>query len=305
MYQLTHDPANCPNGDIPNCAYIFAVKNQHADWKTVSFRVASEYQNPGDVELKKVYANELNEGQYFFYQLNPATEANKNLMPFLKQLKIKLEAKRGDADLFASLVNQAPRQTNAEYASRTGMKYDQIVFNFENKNDVFKNPIYFSVFAETYCQYWVSFEYTFLPEYNQLLEGANQLGDSSAQQFILPNEYDEKLFSFHPWWSDRENRTVIFFADMIANKVFFYTKYNNYPKHFATSIKDINDTVAIYGNDKNHYNNGTYYTRLRPDFALADMIADRQYIFNMYAFSMAPQSTETSGAIGFDTLELG
>lgn len=92
---------------------------------------------------------------------------------------------------------------------------------------------------------------------------------------------------------------------MIANKVFFYTKYERYPKHFATSIRDVNDTIAIYGNDKNHFNNGTYYTRIKPDFALADLIADRQYIFNMYAFSMAPQSTENSGAIGYDTLELG
>jgi len=33
------------------------------------------------------------------------------------------------------------------------MMYDQLVFTYENKNDVFKNSIYFSVFAETYCQY--------------------------------------------------------------------------------------------------------------------------------------------------------
>lgn len=226
-------------------------------------------------------------------------------MPYLSELKIKLQAKRGDADLFASLIDQAPTQTNAEYASRTGMVYDQIIFTYKNKNDVFKNSIFFSVFAETYCQYEVTFEYKFLPEYNQLLEGAQLLGDATYSQTIMPNEFDEKLFAFHPWWSDRENRTVVFFADMIANKVFFYTKFDAYPKHFATSIRDVNDTVAIYGNDKNHFNNGTYYTRLRPDFALADMIADRQYIFNMYAFSMAPQSTETSGAIGYDTLELG
>ena len=185
------------------------------------------------------------------------------------------------------------------------MRYDQIVFTTEIQNDVFQKSIYFSVFAETYCQYEITFEYTFLPEYNQLLDKAQLLGDAKYTETVLPNEYDEKLFSFHPWWSGRENRTVIFFADMIANRVFFYTKYDAYPKHFATSIRDINDTVAIYGGDKNNFNNGTYYTRLRPDFALADMIADRQYIFNMYAFSMAPQSTETSGAIGYDTLELG
>ena len=97
---IDHDPTLCPGGDTANCGYIFSITNQLNKWSTVSFRVASKFQDPGDVELKKTYANELNEGQYFFYELNPAT--NSEIMPYLKELKIKLEAKRGDADLFAT-----------------------------------------------------------------------------------------------------------------------------------------------------------------------------------------------------------
>jgi hypothetical protein len=99
---ISHDPSNCPDGDTANCGYIFSIRNQHSDWRTVSFRVASKFQDPGDVELKKIYNNDLNEGKYFFYELNPAT--NTDTMPYLKELKIKLQAKRGDADLFASLT---------------------------------------------------------------------------------------------------------------------------------------------------------------------------------------------------------
>jgi hypothetical protein len=44
---------------------------------------------------------------------------------------------------------------------------------------------------------------------------------------------------------------------------------------------------------------------LRPEFALADLLSRRQYVYNMYAFSMAPASTQqqTAGFV-YDTLEL-
>ena len=93
---------------------------------------------------------------------------------------------------------------------------------------------------------------------------------------------------------------------MIANKVFFYASWNTYPKHFATSLHDWNDTISIYGDAPAHHNNGTYYVRLRPDFSLADLLSERQYIYNMYAFSMAPVSKEDNAVpLGYDTLELG
>lgn len=105
-YTLIHDPNNCPNGDIAGCGYIFAIKNDYNEFKVVSFRVASQFQDPGDVDLKKRYINSLKEGDYFYYELNPNTNAN--IMPYLKELKIKMRAYRGDADLFASLSVQTP-----------------------------------------------------------------------------------------------------------------------------------------------------------------------------------------------------
>lgn len=227
-------------------------------------------------------------------------------MPYLSSLTIKVHSMRGDADLFASLTDANPTIENAQYMSRTGLNYDQVIIVPLEGLDVFNKPIYFSVFAGTYTQYEVSFEYTFMPEYNALLETARPLGEALFVSEVLADEYQERLYSYKPWWSGQENRTAIFLADMIANKVFFYAQWNTYPKHFATSLHDWKDTISIYGDAPAHHNNGTYYIRLRPDFSLADLLSQRQYIYNMYAFSMAPVSKEDNAVpLGYDTLELG
>ena len=83
------------------------------------------------------------------------------------------------------------------------------------------------------------------------------------------------FYSYKPWWSMQENRTIVFIADTIFNKVFFYAMWNNYPKHFLTSMHDVNDVIAIYGGNPNYHNNGEYYIRLRPDFKLYDLISQR------------------------------
>jgi hypothetical protein len=90
----------------------------------------------------------------------------------------------------------------------------------------------------------------------------------------LQTEDETGFYSFTPWWTGKENRTVVFFADVVFNKVFFYAKWNNYPQHFLTTLHDQKDVVAVYGND-NDYNwrGGRYFIRLRPDFALYDIIS--------------------------------
>jgi hypothetical protein len=97
----------------------------------------------------------------------------------------------------------------------------------------------------------------------------------------------------------------VFLADVIANNVFFYSQWNEYPKHYATSRHDDDDTITYYGSAEDARQNGTFYARLRPEFALADLLSRRQYVYNMYAFSMAPASTQqqTAGFV-YDTLEL-
>jgi hypothetical protein len=97
---------------------------------------------------------------------------------------------------------------------------------------------------------------------------------------------------------------MIYFADMIFNKVFFYAQWNDYPKHYLTSLHDNDDTIAIYGDNSDYHAGGAYYIRLRPDFALYDLISERSYRFNMYAASMTPATYNTK-EIAYETLELG
>jgi hypothetical protein len=252
--------------------------------------VSAAFNDPGDVFLYRSYVNSIPMGTYFTYELNP--DFNNETMPFLRELKIHLLSLRGDADLFASLTEQAPTALNAEYHSRKSRPYDEIVIVPIDGEDVFNSPIYFSVFARTYVQYEVSFEYTFIPDYDILLENAIELSEGNPLFEVLDNEYDERLYSFVPWWGGRENRTAVFLADVIHHKVFFYSKWNEYPKHLKTSWQDQNDTIAVYGSHEDTRQNGTWYIRLRPEFTMADLFSDLQYIYNMYAFSMAPASTK-------------
>jgi len=121
----------------------------------------------------------------------------------------------------------------------------------------------------------------------------------------LADEYSEGFYSYSPWWSGSENRTIVFLADVIFNNVFLYADWNRYPKHFITTKHDVNDTIAIYGGDEYYRDHGTYFIRLRPDFALYDLLSDREYIYRLYFFSQTPASQEDDYAAAYETLDLG
>ena len=161
------------------------------------------------------------------------------------------------------------------------------------------------MYGNEYSEIMITFEYTFKPTYDEQLEKAIPVGDGAYEFTKIPDEYGERLYSFTPWWSGKENRTSVFLADVIFNKVFFYSRWNAYPKHFYTSKHDYNDTIAIYGNDQDSYHRrGAYYIRLRPDFALYDLLSQRQYIYNMFTFSQTPATWEGK-ELAYENMELG
>ena len=91
---------------------------------------------------------------------------------------------------------------------------------------------------------------------------------------------------------------------MIFNKVFFYAQWNDYPKHYLTSLHDVDDIISVYGDNSHYHVGGTYYIRMRPDFALYDLISDRSYHYNMIIGSMTP-ATFNEKEVAYETLELG
>ena len=107
--------------------------------------------------------------------------------------------------------------------------------------------------------------------------------ESTAVSVTYKQEYEESFFSFAPWWAASENRTIVLLADVWFNNIFFYAKLNDFPQFYSTELQDVWDVIAL-GPNQYKVSDGLYI-RTRPDFALYDMISQRQYIFDFYAFS--------------------
>jgi hypothetical protein len=52
----------------------------------------------------------------------------------------------------------------------------------------------------------------------------------------MTSEYDEVFYSFVPWWAGFENKTIVFFAEVIFNNVFFYMQKNDFPNFYLTDF---------------------------------------------------------------------
>jgi len=299
-FELVHQPSRCT--DPSSCYYVFVVQNADGVGRAVSLMVRAEFEDPGDVLLRKSYKNVVKNGQFVPHEISPTTNAD--IQPYINRLKITVESQIGDADLFVSQTERNPTNDNSQWKSRMTEPIDQVILVSGGDAVDFTRSIYFSVYGNSYAEVMITFEYTFAPSYDAQLEQAIPIGDGSYEYTNIPDEYGERLYSFAPWWSGKENRTMVFLADVLINKVFFYSRWNAFPKHFYTSQHDFNDTIAIYGNDVDNHHNGTYYIRLRPDFALYDLLSARQYIFNMFAFSQPPATWEGK-ELGYENMELG
>lgn len=107
--------------------------------------------------------------------------------------------------------------------------------------------------------------------------------EASPVTIIYEEEYQESFFSYAPWWTASENRTIVLLADVLFNNVFFYAKLNDFPQYYTTDYQDIQDTIAIPPSQ--YQITDGVYIRTRPDFALYDLISKREYIFDFFAFS--------------------
>lgn len=116
---------------------------------------------------------------------------------------------------------------------------------------------------------------TYVSNYNIKTESAKPLTDSQPMYFYYTQETQEDFLSFRPWWSGYENRTFVMFAQVLFNKVFFYMKYNDFPQFYTTEWQDSNDVIPLNPWDPNYNRQFGYFTRVRPDFALYDLISKR------------------------------
>lgn len=142
-------------------------------------------------------------------------------------------------------------------------------------NFTLNRDLYIGVYAQTFAVFELTFGLVYSSTYNIKTNAAKPLVDSQARYVYFTSETQEEFFSFMPWWSGQENRSFVMFAQVIFNKVFFYMKYNDFPQFYTTEWQDNNDLIALNPWDRNYNRKFGYFVRVRPDFALYDLISKR------------------------------
>lgn len=237
---INHDPKNCNQKGF-TCYYLISV--HFPDASTVplrtSFQVSSSLYSQQAIFMDQDYRNIILQGQYFYYQLNPG---NTDGFSFLDSLEINLETIRGDADLVVSTTVPQPKiegnlDSNFIWSSRQSDRFEQIRLQ-RAKNFTLNRTIYIGVYASSLSVYYLSFNPTYTTNFQSKLSKALPLNDTQPYPVFFKQEWDEAFFSFKPWWSAQENRTIVFVADVIFNNIFFYCKANDFPQFYATEFQD-------------------------------------------------------------------
>jgi hypothetical protein len=280
--QISHDPKVCSNPS--SCYYLISVyyADNAQSIMLTSFQVTTFLAASQAVSLDDSFRNVMLMGQYFYYQLLPG---NSESFEYLSTLTVKLESIVGDADLVVSTSLKLPRlndPSNMVFTSRQTDRFEAITL-VRSDNFTLNRPIYIGVYASSMTAYVLKFERTYTLQYQIKLEKATPLQENTPIALQYNEEYEESFFSYFPWWSASENRTMILFADVIFNKIFFYAKLNDFPQFYTTDWLDQNDAIAFKPTDYS-ISDGVFI-RVRPDFALYDLISKREYIFKFIAFS--------------------
>lgn len=122
----------------------------------------------------------------------------------------------------------------------------------------------------------------------------------------LKDQYKDRFYRYDPWWTPNENRTVVFLSDTIMNNVFFIAEWNDYPIQRITTLVDVNDTICISGaHPQYNVRGGSYFVRLKPDFAISALLVNKTYQFEMHGFSMSPAAWSNEKERRYEEMELG
>ena len=139
----------------------------------------------------------------------------------------------GDADLVVSVKDPVPVMNTGNYESIQTDIYESITINTTG-NFSLNRTIIIGVFAYTSVAYQLIFEPVYVLNYNVKLIPAVPMLDSIAKYNYFVQEYEESFYSFTPWWAGFEQRTLVSFADVIFNDVFFYMVPNDFPMFYLT-----------------------------------------------------------------------
>ena len=120
-------------------------------------------------------------------------------------------------------------------------------------------------------------------------------GDSEYGMF--EDEFGSAFYSFRPWWSMHENKSIVLLADSPEKVVTFYLALDDYPLVYLTDWLDSNEMFALqpwdegYSDAKGFF--GTYYIRMRPSYNLADLFDAAPYSYYFRAISQPAGDGQT------------
>ena len=99
-----------------------------------------------------------------------------------------------------------------------------------------------------------------------------------------------------PWWSEHEDRTVIFLANSVSQRVTFYIAPNEIPNIYKDVWLDQNEMFVIRPTDEGYVvpNPGVgsaYYLRMRANYTLSAYIDPEPYSYYFWAFTQPTGDT--------------
>lgn len=127
--------------------------------------------------------------------------------------------------------------------------------------------------------------------------GAQPLSENISVFNRFTDEFGSAFYSYRPWWSMHENKSIIMLADSPEKSITFYSARDDYPLIYMTNWIDSNEMFALqptdagYGDANGHF--GSYYVRVRPSYNIADLLIDDPYSYFFRAFSQPAGDGQT------------
>ena len=143
------------------------------------------------------------------------------------------------------------------------------------------------MYGELYSEFELSYSVEYHPTQNEKLTKALPLFESVSAFGNFDDEFGSAFYSYRPWWSMHENKSIVMLADSPLQAVTFYLAMDDYPLVYLTDAEesnqwlDQNEMFSLKPTDKGYSDAegffGTYYIRVRPAYNIADLLVDTPY----------------------------
>ena len=107
-------------------------------------------------------------------------------------------------------------------------------------NDWLSDYIHISVYGEVYSEYEISFKVEYHPVQNEKLTKASPLTEARSVFGNFDDEFGTAFYSYRPWWSMHENKSIVMLADSPLQAVTFYLALDDYPLVYLADVADKN-----------------------------------------------------------------